>query len=136
MKLFTFSGVSYAFWSAVLLAAGVSHFILADFLVAQMPPYFDEPRFWVYLSGIAELALAGTLQVTRFRRLTWWLIAAMCVVYLPVHWYVATECEALADSNGSYYIPCWLAWLRLPMQFGLIIWTILLALKSPVERPS
>lgn len=125
-----FRRYSRYFWTLLLLGAGVSHFVLADFLVAQMPPYFDTPLFWIYLSGVAELVLAFGLQVRRLQKLSWWLIAAMCTVYLPVHWHVAWECVALGERNGVHHIPCWLGWLRLPVQVVFIWWTALLAMRS------
>lgn len=118
------------FWTLLLVGAGMSHFVLSDFLVAQMPPYFEKPDFWVYVSGAAELLLTLGLQLPRWRAITWWLIAAMCATYLPVHWYVASECVALADTNGSYHIPCWLGWLRLPIQVAFTGWTVWLARKA------
>jgi uncharacterized membrane protein len=114
--------ISRYFWTLLLLAAGLSHFLLDEFLVAQMPGYFEEPKFWVHTSGVAELILAAMLHFQRLRRIAWLLIALMCAIYLPVHWHVATECSALETLNGDYHIPCWLAWVRLPVQFGFIVW--------------
>ncbi len=125
-KLNHFSNLSRLFWTILLLGAGLSHFFLYDFLLAQMPAYMPMPGGLIVGTGILELLLAAGLQVPHWRRATWWAIAAMCAAYLSVHWHLAWHCEALAEINGPYHLPCWLAWLRLPMQAAFIAWTVLL----------
>ncbi len=123
----TFHFWSRIFWVLLLLGAGLSHFVLDDFLLAQMPPYMPHPTMLIYLSGVAELILAAGLIYPATRGVSWYMIAAMCVVYLPVHWHVAIDCAALAEVNSGYHIPCWLAWLRLPIQLLFIIWALYMA---------
>ena len=136
MRYETIERWSRYFWTILLLAAGISHFVLFDFLLAQMPPYLPEPGFLIHLSGVVEIAFALGLQVRSIRRWVWLGIALMCVAYLPVHWHVWINCEALAAANGAYHIPCWLALVRLPIQIVLIAWPAWLsgALGRPLKK--
>lgn len=115
------------FWVALLTGAGLSHFFLDQFLLAQMPGYMPYPLAMIHVSGIIELLLAVGLLFKPTRRMSWYVIAAMCTAYLPVHWHVAYHCGSLAEVNGMYHLPCWLAWLRIPIQLAFIAWTARLA---------
>lgn len=117
-----FTLYSRYFWTLLLTGAGLSHFVLTDFLLAQMPPYMPQPLLLIYLSGVYELALALLLQSARWRQAAWWGIAAMCAVYVPVHWHVLVNEEALGAANGPYHIPYAVALVRLPVQFVFIGW--------------
>lgn len=107
----------------MLLGAGLSHFILDDFLLAQMPAYLPYPLLLIYFTGVLELALAAMLLNARSRRLAWLGIALMCLGYMPTHWHIAWNCTVLEVINGSLHIPCWIAWLRLPIQVFFIGWS-------------
>lgn len=95
--------------------------------MAQMPPLFDNPAWWVRVSGGVEIGLALLLQLRKTRAWAWMGIGLMCVAYLPVHWHIWVNCDALAEVNGRHHIPCWIALLRLPIQLGFVAWTLTLA---------
>lgn len=70
--------------AAILLFAGVGHFVnTADFL-AQVPPWMPWPTAVVYVSGVVEISLGlALLFLTRRRALVGWVVAAFFVVIFP-----------------------------------------------------
>jgi uncharacterized membrane protein len=109
------------------IAAGVNHFRAPEFYTAMMPPYMDLHLQWVYLSGVAEIALGGLLAVPRTARLAAWGIIAMLLAFLPVHVHM------LVNNHLFPAVPTSLLWLRFPMQAVLILWAWIYTL-PPRER--
>lgn len=109
--------LNWALWLMAFLyaAAGVNHFINPGFYVNIMPDYLPAHLALVYLSGVAEIALALGLCIERARRASAWLIIAMLVVFLTVHVHMLVHAD-------RYDVPGWALWLRFPLQAALIYW--------------
>lgn len=106
-------------WSGMLIGAGLAHVLLPQAFVAYYPSYLPWPSGAIYASAVVEWVLAALLW-TRMQRVAWLGIAALMIVYMPVHVYVVTHHDTIVDPPVA--IPLWLAWARLPMQFVLIGW--------------
>ena len=97
-------------------AAGVNHFVSADFYVAMMPPYVPWHLAMVYVSGVAEIGLGIAVLVERTRVLAAWGLIALLVAVFPANLHMA-----LAEP-GTYDVSAAALWVRLPVQGLLIAW--------------
>lgn len=102
-------GLAYA-------AAGVNHFVNADFYVAIMPPYVPWHLAMVYVSGVAEIVLGIGVLVPTTRVLAAWGLIALLIAVFPANLHMA-----LAEP-GTYDAAPAALWLRLPVQGLLAAW--------------
>lgn len=82
----------------------------------MMPPYLPWHLFFVYLSGLAEIALGLLLLVPRFDRLAAWGLIALLVAVFPANVHMAIRPELFPEFHTV------LLWFRLPVQAVLIAW--------------
>ena len=108
-----------------LIIAGIGHFVFPKGLDAIVPEFLPgDPRFWTYLSGLAEIAigialltpLTAKLGATPIR-----LIAAYAALALFIAVYPANIKMAVDWSSREMPDPL-IAYARLPLQFGLFYW--------------
>lgn len=116
-------GERYKFYSRILLAiffvgAGVAHFTSTDSYMQIMPPVLPRPRELVWISGVCEIMGGIGLLVPRVRRLACYGLIALLVAVFPANIYMAVGNIGI---NGTHFSQ-WLLWLRLPLQFALILW--------------
>ena len=119
ISLQTIRTASRPVWTLLLVVAGVAHVVVPNAFIAYYPMYLSLPVLAIYASAAVEWLLAALLW-TRMQRVAWFGVAALMVVYVPVHVYVVTDHSAII--NPPVAIPLWLAWVRLPMQFVLVGW--------------
>lgn len=107
--------------AAVLLVAGVGHFVAADEFLAQVPPWMPAPEAVVTVSGVVELALGLALLLVRGRwvPVVGWIVAAFFVIVFPGNiWQFIEGRSAFGlDSDAARFI-------RLFMQPVLVVWAI------------
>jgi uncharacterized membrane protein len=121
-KLFT-DKTSRIVWTLLLAGAGTAHLVMPDCFVAYYPsymPFASSALEVVVISGLVEFVVAALLWIPRTRRIAWLSIAALMVLYTPVHVYVITH-HAVID-HPPVTIPLWVAWPRLPLQFVFVWW--------------
>lgn len=109
----------------MLLVAGVAHFVAPAGFDKIIPPALPfEPRFWTYLSGLAELTIGAmmfapmskTLFRKPIRQLGVWFAFALFVLVFPANIYMAID---WMDHEMPDPL---IALARLPLQFGLFYW--------------
>jgi uncharacterized membrane protein len=111
--------VRYAL-AVMFVFTGAAHFNKMRHDLAQMiPPFFPQPRFIVYITGVCEFLGSAGLLIPRFRSL-----AGICLILLLVGMFTANINAALkgVTLGGK---PVTRLWLRTPMQvvfIGLIWW--------------
>ncbi len=107
--------------AAVLLVAGIGHFVAADEFLAQVPPWMPAPQAVVAVSGVVELGLGLALILTRQRHLpvVGWIVAAFFVVIFPGNiWQFIEGRSAFGlDSDAARFV-------RLFMQPVLVVWAL------------
>jgi uncharacterized membrane protein len=108
-------------WKALatlLAGAGVLHFVMSEPFESIVPKRLGDPKPWVQVSGLAELACAAGLAVPRTRRVAGLASAALFVAVYPAN--VDMTVRALRSSRATL---AWKAALvgRLPLQAPLVV---------------
>ncbi|AKQ63494.1 Permease of the drug/metabolite transporter (DMT) superfamily [Myxococcus hansupus] len=100
------------------VGAGVMHFVMPAKYAAMIPPQLPSPDFWVFLSGVAEVAGGLGLLLPRTRRLAALGLIVLLLAILPANLHEAqanTASHVLPFPDGYF-------WLRLPFQLVYIAW--------------
>lgn len=122
----------------MLIITGFGHFLAPEALDNIVPPALPlEPRFWVYISGVAELSIAIMLLMPigiklfgkSVRLLGVWCAFGLFILVFPANIYMAIDWMDHPMPAPIY------AFLRLPLQFGLFYWCFVLnkKLRSQVD---
>ncbi len=116
------------------ILAGLNHFREPALYVTIIPPHFPDPSLLVVISGVAEIVGGAGLLVPILRRTAALGLIALLIAVFPANIYMALYPHVL----GSFHIPAWLLWLRLPFQVILIawIWWIALVRQNKKARPA
>lgn len=118
-----------------LIVAGIGHFIFPKTLDAIVPTFLPgDTRLYTYASGVAEivigLALLAPLSIkigsTSLRLIAAWAALALFIAVYPANIKMAI------DWSSRPLAEAWMAYARLPLQFGLFYWawSIIKALKA------
>ena len=120
--------------AAMLLIAGIAHFIAPKSLDAIVPAFLPGgPRLWTSLSGAAEIAIGLALLAPlsmKIGTISIRLLAAYAALFLFIAVYPANIKMAIDWRDRPMPYPL-IAFARLPLQFGLFYWawSIIKALK-------
>ena len=118
-----------------LIVTGIGNFIFPKTLDAIVPTFLPgDTRLYTYLSGVAEivigLALLAPLSIkigsTSLRLIAAWAALALFIAVYPANIKMAI------DWSSRPLVEAWMAYARLPLQFGLFYWawSIIKALKA------
>lgn len=110
---------------------GVGHFIRTEPMAAMLPEWVPLRVPLVYVTGVAELALAIAVVVPRLREAAGWILVAMLLLFLPVNIYAAVQRLGL---GGHLWGPVYLL-IRVPLQLVLIGWTWFFAIRPSGREP-
>ena len=109
----------------LLIIAGIGHFVFPKGLDAIVPEFLPgDPRFWTYLSGLAEIAIGIALLTPLTAKLgdaPIRLIAAYAALALFIAVYPA-NIKMAVDWSSREMPDRLIAYARLPLQFGLFYW--------------
>ena len=100
----------------LFIIAGMFHFRKPKVYERIIPPYIPAKASVVIISGIAEMILGFMLMNKNSETTAAWGIIVLLLIFLPVHIYM------LQDKKASLKLPNWILWLRLPLQFAMMIW--------------
>ena len=108
-----------------LVLTGIGHFIIPKPLDLIVPEFLPgDPRFWTYLSGVAEIAIGAMLisnsaKVILGKSIRLW--GAIFALALFITVYTANIKMAIDWSNKEMPKPL-IAYARLPLQFPIFYW--------------
>ncbi len=102
----------------MMIVMGALHFVVPGRFAEIVPRALGRPRFWVYVSGLAELASGALLLDRRTARVGGVAATATIVAVYPANIQMALDAGAPTDATAIG------AWLRLPMQFPMIAWAL------------
>ena len=112
--------------SALMIFAGVMHFVRADFFLKAMPPYLPFHLELVYLSGVFEFVFGVMLLIPKFSRVAAWGIIALLIAVFPANIYVYQHQEIIPAPPAIHF-------LRLIFQGVLILWAYTFTKKHTPE---
>jgi uncharacterized membrane protein len=95
---------------------GVMHFRRPGLFLKVMPPWVPYQMSAVLISGLFEILGGIGLVVPKTRRAAALGLIALLAAVFPANIYMAQESAKFAP------IPAWGLWLRLPLQFVLMVW--------------
>lgn len=111
--------------SAFFILAGIMHFEKTPAYLSVMPPYIPHPFAAVYVSGLFEVLLGLLVIPVKTRRLAGWGLIVLLLAVFPANIHMALHPELFPR------IPVWMLYLRLPVQFMLMIWVKNVLLDPP-----
>lgn len=69
-------------FALTFIMGGLLHLTGADFTATQVPTFLGVPYFWVYFTGLAQLAFAISALTKRYDKLATLLLFVMMVVFI------------------------------------------------------
>jgi uncharacterized membrane protein len=109
--------------------AGIAHFVSPTVYLPMMPPHLPWPMALIYLSGAAEIAGGAGLLIPRLRRAAAWGLIALLLAIFPANIHMLMTGLILDGKQ----VPEWVLWVRLPLQFLLMLWIYACGVKN--RRP-
>jgi len=110
--------VSRLVCGAFFVGVGILHLARPRTFEQIVPPGFGDPHTLVLLSGVAEIIGGASLARPDARWFSrWWLIVVLVSVF-PANVYMALD----PVTTGSFGLPRWLLWVRLPLQAAGVWW--------------
>ena len=97
---------------------GLLHLVVPKPFARLVPGWLGSARFWVALSGAAEVASGAALLRPTTQRAGAWAAAATLVAVFPGNVKMALD----AGPPGSLWTTA--LWLRLPLQVPLVVWAL------------
>jgi uncharacterized membrane protein len=111
--------------ATVFVFTALGHFVKQDEMMAMLPVAVPAKRAVVVLSGVLEVSLAVCVLLPASVRTAGLAICGFLVLVTPVNVYAALK---RVDFGGHFAGPKYL-FVRLPLQFLLLIWTYWFAVR-------
>jgi uncharacterized membrane protein len=102
------------------ILCGLIHFFQTSFYIPYMPGWLAPQRFWLYFSGLVEIALGILILVPRLQTKAAWAIILMLFLYLfLIH--IPITMQFFKAKSPAFN----LSMIRNPIQLLLIYWAYL-----------
>lgn len=100
---------------------GILHFLRPDSFLAIMPAWIPFHLFWVYATGVVEIAGGIGLLLPKYRLIAGWMVLGLLLIVFPANINMAIN-EIQLPGRDPF--PTWALWARLPFQFVLmyLVW--------------
>ena len=108
--------------AAILLFAGIGHFLNTQEFTAQVPPWLPAPELVVYVSGVVEILLAlALIALRKYQVVVGWIVAGFFVLIFPgnISQFVTQTNAFGLDSDGARLIRL----LFQPLLVVLALWS-------------
>lgn len=103
--------------AALLLVMGFLHLVVPRPFARLVPASLGPARFWVAVSGVAEIASGVALLRPSTRRVGGWAAAATLIAVFPGNVKMALDAGPPSWWRAAL-------WLRLPLQIPLVVWAV------------
>ena len=117
--------LSRLFLAGFFIIAGSYHFISAKSYLPMMPSYLPWHLPLIYLSGLAEIAGGIGVLIPRFRKAAGYGLIALLLAIFPANIHMLLHGAVI----GGKVVPEWILIARLPLQFVMIWWVYVAAVK-------
>ena len=104
--------------AALMIFAGVMHFVTPRVFVRIVPRWLPAPRALVAISGACEILGGLGLLLPATRQWAAWGLVALFIGVFPANVNMAVN----RLPFGRYAAPDWALWARLPLQAILVAW--------------
>ena len=101
----------------IYFVAGINHFRNPRLYIKIIPPSFPNPKLLNIISGLAEILLGIGLCIPIISNYAAWGVIALLIAVFPANIYMYQY------EKAALGLPKWVRFIRLPLQFALIIWT-------------
>jgi len=119
--------ISRLMLAAIMVGAGVMHFLNPGFFLKIVPPYLPFRSELVAVSGAIEILLGVLLIIPKLSRLAAWGVIVLLIAVFPANIYVFQHQEIVPASSLAHQV-------RLLLQGVLILWAYWHT--RPAEKPS
>jgi uncharacterized membrane protein len=102
--------------AALLIAAGINHFVKPAFYVSIMPTYLPWHAELVFISGVIEIGVGVLLFFPAAGVFGRWSAIALLMAVFPANVHMAMHPELFPQFNPV------VMWLRVPFQALLVAW--------------
>ncbi|MEO7674670.1 MAG: hypothetical protein ABIU09_11415, partial [Pyrinomonadaceae bacterium] len=126
----SFSFMGRAAMSAMLLLAGIAHFIYFEPMVAMMPDFIPWKLEIVYFTGVCEFLAAAGLLWDKTAKLTSVMLIIFFVAILPAN--IMGSLKGVNIPGAEYGI--WYLLFRVPLQIFFIWWVWYFGISQNRER--
>ena len=113
--------------AGTLTLTSIAHLIQPGFFDGIVPSVLPNPRLWTYLSGLAELTVAGLVALPWTRRVGGLAAATLFVAVFPANIQMALDAHGASEQI--------IAWGRLPFQIPLVLWALVVYRQASVSTP-
>lgn len=103
--------------AALFILAGLNHFRMPRLYLKITPPFVLFPSFINYFVGFLEMALGILLLISTYTKFAAWGLILLLIAIFPANVYM------YQNEKAALGLPKWVRMVRLPLQFGLILWT-------------
>lgn len=103
-------------FAMIFITAGVLHFAKTAFFLRIMPPYIPWHLFFVYVSGVFEIALGVLLLIPKFSDPAARGLIVLLIMVFPANIYMAMNPKSFPEFSVTALYG------RLVVQFILIAW--------------
>jgi uncharacterized membrane protein len=103
---------------AMMIGAGIMHFVAPKQFDTIIPRVLGRPRFWTLSSGVVEI-VCGALLLNRATEKAGGAAAAATIVAV-----YPANIKAALDQGAPTNPVAIFTWLRLPMQYPLLRWAL------------
>ena len=113
-----------AFVFVWFFVGGIAHFLFVEAQMRIVPPYIPWPRAVVLASGGLEIAGALALLWLPTRKIAAWGLFALTLAVTPANIFMLQQAASFPTR------PYWMLVLRLPLQAGLLLLIVWIALNK------
>lgn len=98
------------------ILTGMNHFRKPRMYYKIIPPYLPYPKFINIISGLSEIIFAVLLLFPAATNFAAWGIIVLLILVFPANLFM------FQNKDASFGLPKWMLFLRLPLQFVLVLW--------------
>ena len=107
--------------SAMLITTGIAHFVFVKGFLLMLPDFIPYKTELIYFTGVVELIAAIGILLSKYKKITGWLLIVFLILITPSNIYAAIRHvnleKATFDGDGPDYL-----WFRIPLQIFFIAW--------------
>ena len=110
------------------LAAGVNHFVVPEFYLPLIPPFFSQPELINILAGVAEILLGLGILYLPTRKRAGMGVFILLMAFIPSHLYFIQIGSCVEEG---LCVPEWIGWVRLLIIHPILMFWAFWVAKNP-----